>query len=212
MPSLQEQVYLYLKSAIVKGELQIGELYSEQWCSDLLGVSRTPVREAVLKLKQDCLLEVIPYRGFTVKTLSLEDVKQTLEIRQALEGFCVISIAQQFRDPVAQEVLARLEEYLREQSNLKNDENIYDFMELDELFHHDIIAFSQNERLADTFDSVRIQFQRITVKVLKEPGRIASTIKEHEALLTELKKGDPWAAYSALDKHLSGTRGIMEEL
>lgn len=209
-PSLQEQVYLHLKSAIVKGELQIGELYSEQWCSELLGVSRTPVREAVLKLKQDCLLEVIPYRGFTVKTLSQEDVKQTLEIRQALEGFCVILIAQNYRDPAAQEVCTRLDEYLREQSNLKS-EDIYDFMELDELFHHDIIAYSQNNRLADTYASVRIQFQRITFKVLKQPGRIVSTIIEHAALLTELKRGDPWAAYCSLDKHLSGTRGIMEE-
>lgn len=212
MPSLQEQVYLYLKSAIVKGELQIGQLYSEQWCSDLLGVSRTPVREAVLKLKQESFLEIIPYRGFTVKILSQEDIKETFEIRQALEGFCVILIAQRFCDPAAQEVLARLDGYLREQSNLKSDENIYEFMELDELFHRDIISFSRNKRLADTFNGIRVRFQRITVKVLKEPGRIASTIKEHEAILAELKRGDPWASYRLMDEHLNGTRRIVGAL
>ncbi|MEL7565676.1 MAG: GntR family transcriptional regulator [Dehalobacterium sp.] len=212
MPSLQEQVYLYIKSAIVKGELQIGELYSEQWCSDLLGVSRTPVREAVLKLKQDNLLEIIPYRGFTVKTLSPEDVKETFEIRQALEGFCVIRIAQKYRDPGAQDVLARLEGYLREQSNFKNEKNIYEFMELDELYHRDIISFSRNERLADTFHSIHNRFQRITVKVLKEPGRIGSTIKEHATILAEMKRGDPWASYRLMSEHLNETRRIVEAL
>ena len=85
-------------------------------------------------------------------------------------------------------------------------------MELDELFHRDIISFSGNERLVDTYNSVRIQFQRITIRVLKEPGRIASTIKEHKAILDELKRGDPWTAYCSMSEHLNRTRNIVESL
>ena len=210
MPSLQEQVYSYLKKAIVNGEMELGQVYSEQWVADLLGVSRTPVREAILQLKQESLLEILPYKGFIVKPLSLDEVKETFQIRQALEGFCVIMIAQQHQDPLVAKLLAQLNDYLEEQSNLTGDHNVYEFMELDELYHRDIINFAGNERLISTYNEIRSRFQRITVKALKEPGRMEDTVREHLDILVKMKDGHPWEAYQTMALHLNSTQKIME--
>jgi len=210
MPTLQEQVYLYLKKAIMDGEIEEGKIYSEQWVADILGVSRTPVREAIIQLKQGYLVDILPYKGFIVKDLSPKDIQDTLQIRQALEGFCVISIAQNYHTPMAQDLFSQLNSYLDEQEKLARENSPYEFMELDKVFHLDIIDYTSNERLIATFNEICSRFERITIQALKEPGRMENTVKEHRNILEMMKKGDPWGAYQKIEYHLNKTKSTLE--
>ncbi len=209
-PSLKEQVYLYLKKAIVSGDLEVGKVYSEQWAAGLLGVSRTPVREAVLQLKQEYLVEILPYKGFQVKPLSIDEVKETFQIRQSLEGFCAILIAQHCRDLRVQQLLGELEGYLKDQEAVAREGSLYEFMELDEIYHREIVLYAGNERLFATYNEIRNRFERITVKVLTVPGRMEDTVQEHLHIWNKLKAGLPWEAYQAIQHHLDNTQSIME--
>jgi len=91
--SYKDQIYQYLKEAVVKGELLPGEVYSEKQFADKLNVSRTPVREAVLQLKNDDLIEIFNNRGFGVKATSPDDLRQILQARLAIEGYAVLCLA-----------------------------------------------------------------------------------------------------------------------
>ena len=78
--SLKAQVYEYLKQAIINGDLKVGEIYSEQYFADKLSISRTPVREAILQLQHENMVEVKANRGIIVKPLLLDEIKKIIEI------------------------------------------------------------------------------------------------------------------------------------
>jgi DNA-binding GntR family transcriptional regulator len=210
VPSLKEQVYLYLKNAIIKHELSPDEVYSEQWVADRLGVSRTPVREAVLQLKQEYFLDVLPYKGFTVKEMSLDDVRDTFQIRQALEGFCIILISQNSQTDDVRKVLQKLDECLMQMQKFSDKNKPNDFVRQDALFHRAIIHYANNERLISTYNDIRFHFERITLQVLTEYGRMTSTINEHREICEMMRAGKPWEAYQAIQVHLQKTQKIME--
>ena len=84
--SLKAQVYEYLKQAIINGDLKVGEIYSEQYFADKLSISRTPVREAILQLQHENMVEVKANRGIIVKPLLLDEIKKIIETRLAIEG------------------------------------------------------------------------------------------------------------------------------
>ena len=85
--SYKEQIYQYLKEAIIKGDLKPGEIYSEQQFADKLNVSRTPVREAILQLKSEDLVEIYNNRGLGIKPLTEADLEQIIQARIAIENY-----------------------------------------------------------------------------------------------------------------------------
>lgn len=209
-PSLKEQVYQHLKKAIISGDIEENKVYSEQWAADLLGVSRTPVREAVLQLKQEFFVDILPYKGFQVRSLTADDIKETFQIRLALEGFCIIMIAQNSEETQVQQLLSGLEGFLREQQRLASEGKAYEFMERDEIYHRSIINYTGNERLIATYNDIRSRFELITVKVLNDPGRMEATVQEHSAILEKMRTGQPWEAYEAIQIHLDATQRVLK--
>lgn len=208
--SLKEQVYIYLKNAIINHELVPNAVYSEQWVAGNLGVSRTPVREAVLQLKQEYFLEILPYKGFTVKEMSLDVVRDTFQIRQALEGFCTILIAQDSKTPAAKKSLNKFAEILVQLENYSDSNNPNNFVIQDAQFHREIIHYANNERIISTYNEIRFRFERITLRVLTDEGRMNSTVMEHRKIYEMMKAGKPWEAYQAIQEHLMSTQKIME--
>lgn len=209
-PSLKEQVYHHLKKAIISGDIEENKVYSEQWAADLLGVSRTPVREAVLQLKQEFFIDILPYKGFQVRSLTTDDIKETFQIRLALEGFCIITIAQNSQDLHVQRMLSCLGGVLLEQERLATEGKVYEFMERDEMYHRSIINHTGNERLIATYNDIRSRFELITVKVLNDPGRMEETVQEHFAILEKMRTGCPWEAYQAIQIHLDATQRVLK--
>ncbi len=209
-PSLKEQVYLYLKNAIINSDLASEAIYSEKWVADRLEVSRTPVREAVLQLQQEYFVEVLPYKGFRVKKLSLDDVRDTFQIRLALEGFCVIHISQNSTLTAVKKVFVNLDDSLTQMEKCARRDDPNAFVEQDARFHREITNYAANERLVAMYNDIRYRFERITLRVLTAYGRMEATIDEHRCIFDEMKAGRPWDAFLAIQSHLHATQKIME--
>ena len=210
--SFKDQVYAYLKQAIVKGELKPGEIYSEQMFADRLSISRTPVREAVLQLKHENMLEIYNNRGIGVKPLLFDDARQIIQTRTAIEGYSIRYLAQRIADEEAQQVLQQLEECL-EQEKAFTDQNcdIYEFMQSDVDFHGIIVRFAKNEYFIKTIDMMRARLEQATISSLQFKNRNAAALKEHWAILKCIRSGKADDAYAAFEQHMKITEDIMRK-
>ncbi len=104
MSSLQLEAYNYIKNLILTHKLDANTLYSETKLSKELGISRTPMREALQCLSQDGYITVIPSKGFRIRQLSQKDMKETIQIRCAIEGFCTQCLANEYNTPKVREL------------------------------------------------------------------------------------------------------------
>jgi len=204
-------VYEYLKKAIVNGDLKVGEIYSEQMFADQLAISRTPVREAVLQLKHENMLEVYNNRGIMVKPLLFEDVQMIIQTRIAIEGYSIRYLTQRIQTPEAQAVLKKMEACLAHEADIQaNGADVYEFMKSDVAFHGLGIAFMRNDYFSKTIDMLRSRLEKATVGSLKLKNRTAMTLAEHEQIIQHIQSGDAEAAYTAFEHHMDVTEEIMK--
>lgn len=203
---LQIQAYEYLKDLILSGKLLPDVLYSETRMSAEIGISRTPMREAIQCLSQDGYIDVIPSRGFRVRQLNQSDMLETIQVRCAIEGFCVHLIAKEADTPRGQSLLANLQKLLDKQEKAlqgKREETVLKhFMEYDHQFHMSMINYAQNKEFEQTLERLMYLIHLTTVSALSVPGRIESTFKEHQDFFAALKQGDGEKAYHLLIQHL----------
>lgn len=203
---LQIQAYEYLKDLILSGKLLPDVLYSETRMSAEIGISRTPMREAIQCLSQDGYIDVIPSRGFRVRQLNQSDMLETIQVRCAIEGFCVHLIAKEVHTPRGQSLLANLKKLLDKQEKAlqgKKEETVLKhFMEYDHQFHMSMINYAQNKEFEQTLERLMYLIHLTTVGALSVPGRIESTFKEHQDFFAALEQGDGEKAYHLLIQHL----------
>lgn len=208
--SYKDQVYEYLKEAIIKGELKPGEIYSEQQFADMLNISRTPVREAVLQLKSEDLVEIYNNRGLGVKAISLEDIQQILQARSAIEGYSVRYLAKRVETPEGKEALEALRICLEQAEGLVQDEaDHYEYMKADIEFHGIIVRFTQNIYFIRMIDQMRTRMEQATVNSLTLKNRHIDALQEHKVIFSHLCKGDVEKAVEALQEHMRITERIL---
>lgn len=209
--TLKEQVYHYLKKAIINGELKTGEIYSEQMFATRLNISRTPVREAVLQLSQENMLDVYNNRGIMVRPLLFDEIQKIIQARVAIEGYSVRYLTQNIHIEEAQEILISLDTCLiLEKNALNKEQNFYDFMQADMDFHGLIVHFTENEYLINSIQMMRSRIEKATVNSLKQGNRMAVAMEEHRALLLHIKSGDENKAYQSFAHHMKNTEDIMK--
>lgn len=208
-PTLKEQVYNYLKRAIVNGELQFGNFYSVQWAASQLGVSRSPVREAVQQLQHEGLVEVYPYKGFTIKTISPAVIEEVFEVREAIESFCIKKILNEYDSPQFEELLIKLKEKLQEQKkSAASTHGPMDYWKLDKGFHRLIIDFCNNKTLKQVYESISDKISSIALATLQDRKRFETASEEHQAILNKLKEGSLEAVCVNLE-HLNSTKKLF---
>jgi len=208
-PSLKDQVYDYLKGAIVRGELQFGSFYSVQWVASRLGVSRTPVREAVQQLQHEGLVEVFPYKGFIVKTLSPAVIEEVFEAREAIESFCIKKLLAQYGSPGYAELMKKLEQKLEEQrQTVIHGKEAMDYWKVDKGFHRLIIEFCNNKILKQFYESISDKISGIALATLQDRTRFASASEEHALIFAKLKEGSQ-EAVDVNAAHLLSTKRLV---
>lgn len=208
-PTLKEQVYNYLKKAIVSGELQFGNFYSVQWVASRLGISRSPVREAVQQLQHEGLVDVYPYKGFTIKTISPAVIEEVFEVREAIESFCIKKVLNDYGSPQFGELLIKLEEKLQEQKKAAaSAKEPIDYWKLDKGFHRLIIDFCNNKTLKQVYDSISDKISSIALATLQDRKRFETASEEHEAILDKLQTGSLEAVPVNL-VHLNSTKELF---
>jgi len=203
---LQIQAYEYLKEMILSGKLNPDELYSETRMSAEIGISRTPMREAIQCLSQDGYIRVVPSKGFKLRQLNERDMQESIQVRCAIEGFCVHVIAAETHTKKGQKLLRNLEKLLEKQEKAlqnKNEELARKhFMEYDHQFHLALVDYMENAEFQQMFQRLMYLIHLTTVGALAVPGRSEDTLKEHKLFFSYLKDGDGDAAYKLMMVHL----------
>ena len=195
-----ERAYEYVKARLLDGRFAGGTLLSENELATRLGVSRTPVRQALVQLEAEELLELYPKRGALVVPISPSEADDVLEARLLVEQYCARRAAS-----AGPEVLARLREALAEQEAA----DASGFAWADRAFHAAIVEAAGNHILDRTYDALRDRHQRIAAAtVARDPTRIARFISEHRAILAAIERGDGEAAASLMGAHLQSAHEL----
>jgi DNA-binding GntR family transcriptional regulator len=205
---LRELVFESLRAAIIEGLLRPGERLMEIQLAEQLGVSRTPVREAIRKLELEGLVVMMPRKGAYVAGLSIKDISDVFEIRKALEGLAAEVAADRISDEEI-ESLERLLHRLAEASDSKN----YDlFIEIDSEFHSVLFQAGRNDRLSQMINNLREQIHRFRSTSLSMPGRMSAAVEEHRKIVEAVSQHDVDAAKHLAQEHIENAENTIMEM
>lgn len=196
---LQTQAYEYVKEKILSNEWQPDTMYSETKLAAEIGISRTPLRQSLHRLSQDGYITIYPSRGFMLRTLTDADMKETIEVRCAIEGFATYCIGNEADEARRQAILSALEEELAAMRQAKSDA---EFIEHDHAFHVAVVRFVENAEFNQIFQRLMYLIHLTSTSSLSVPGRRKSTLEEHEAYAVLLRERKAAEAYAALMEHL----------
>ncbi|ODM27192.1 GntR family transcriptional regulator [Acetivibrio mesophilus] len=196
---LREVIFNTLREAIIAGELKPGERLMEVKLAEKMGVSRTPVREAIRKLELEGLVEMLPRKGAHVAELSAKDIMDVLEVRASLDGLATALAAERITDGEIKELEHIQSQFLA----YANKDNLQGSIKKDVEFHELIYRASRNERLIQISSNLREQIQRFRVIYLKDYSNPKELIKEHQYILEAISTRDKTAAQEYAQKHIN---------
>lgn len=201
---LREIVFESMRDAILSGVLQPGERLMEIQLAEEMGVSRTPVREAIRKLELENFVVMIPRKGAYVAGVSSKDVADVFEIRSALEGLAAGLAAER----ITEDELEQMERVLFCRSN-EGDIDLEEVVKSDTDFHALVYSASRNERLIQILANLREQIQRFRATSLAVPGRNKLALEEHRAIVEALRNHDSEEAQALAIAHIVTAENVM---
>lgn len=205
--SYTDQVYREIKGAIISADIQAEESLHERTIAQTLGVSRTPVREALKKLEFEGWVETIPWKGVVVKEIDRKDVVEVFQCRYANESF----VAQEVASTITDEQLQDLEDYFEKMKAVSNTDE-QEFINEDRNFHMYMAQLTNNGRLVQFLDHLSDQILRLGIRAVDYEGRAEETLMEHQAILEGLKKRSPEEAKEAVERHIANSEVILLKL
>lgn len=207
--SLGNRVYHALKHDIITGVFQSGEALTEKMLARRYRGSRTPVREAAVRLQHENLLRIVPNRGYFVRHITINELNQLYEYRAALEGACAELAAKKGAEESALEELHQLGEIHFE----KGDRPSYErFIEADTAFHLGLAQLTRNQLLLQAVRDVRCQMERIMYAAIDIDYYGESPINEHMAILDAIRERDPQRAREAMQEHVNISKDKVLQL
>lgn len=214
---LQESAYNYIRDKVLAGQLQPDVLYSETRMAAELNISRTPMKDALVRLSQEKLIDILPSKGFRLHRMSSEDILQTYQARTAVEGFCAMQLALNRGTPAGQAAIRNMEHILSAMDNFLTRENAGEdlmaaLLEYDLQFHQALVDFSENDELRQLFNSYHYRLYFFALEAFRVEGRLQQAREEHQDILNAvLDPDDPVGirAYLAVMRHMEATRDIM---
>jgi DNA-binding GntR family transcriptional regulator len=205
--SLAKMAYEAIRNSILAGQWKIGELYNEKAIAAELGISRTPVREALLELASQDLIIFLPRRGLMVNRFNRRDVDEIFELRKAIELAAVEKITK--ASPPFD--LFEIEESLFKQRKAAKEKDYLAFMEADRLFHTYFSKLTNNRRLSAILENLRDMIHLMGYQALALEGRALDVIQEHQKIFDAVKKGRCEEARQTMAYHLDQSKGAVEE-
>lgn len=195
---LREVVCETLRDAVRRGILQPGERLMEIQLAEDLGVSRTPVREAIRKLEMEGYVIMMPRRGTYVADLSIRDINEVFEIRTSLESLASGLAAERINE----DELEKLQRLLVEIGAYIKSGDMESIVRTDTEFHDLLYQASRNTRLAGIISNLREQLTRFRTTSMSFPGRLKATLEEHRKIVEAIAQGDEKAARKAAEHHM----------
>ncbi|SHH32680.1 GntR family transcriptional regulator [Tepidibacter thalassicus] len=204
---LREIVFEYLREAILKGKLEPGQRLMEVQLAEQLGVSRTPVREAIRKLELEGLVVMLPRKGAYVADVSLKDIIEVLEIRGALEGLAASVAAER----MTEEDLEKLELISYEFKKSLENKDIEMMVQKDIELHDIIFNSTNNQKLIQINNSLREQVYRFRVTYISDYDTSKNLVKEHEDIIEAIYNRDSKLAMERAMAHIENAENFIIE-
>lgn len=198
--SLSDKVYRYLRNGITEGRYQTGEALVELKIAEELGVSRTPVREAIKQLELEDLVTSLPNRGVLVKGFSTEDVNDAFTIRKLLEG----QVAYWAAERIQEKELDRLQEIIELMDLYTRKNDTERLVSLDTQFHELLYEACQSRTLKNVLTSLHQNIRRARQSSLTSPERAIASLSEHRQIYDALVRRDAAAAKMCIERHIQG--------
>ncbi|MFP5479326.1 MAG: GntR family transcriptional regulator [Alphaproteobacteria bacterium] len=206
--SLGQRVYQTLREAILSLAYRPGEILRKPDICEALGVSRSPVADAVARLQAEGLVDVVPQAGTFVARFSMQEIREGAFLREAIEVAAIERVAAWITD----DQLQLLRRNLTVQAALVADGDIPGFYAMDAAMHELLLSFTGFPKLSQVADTAWLHVNRARQLILPVPGRVQATLAEHQAILAALEARDPLAARTAVQHHLRQLITYLEPL
>lgn len=194
---LSERIAETIRDYILKGTLKPGERLTEPSLSKLLGISRTPIREALRLLEIEGFVELIPRRGAVVTTITDKDVDEIFELKIKLESLAARNASQYFTKADVDKLRAINDKI----SKLIGTNNVAQLIKLNSEFHDVFLSKCDNGRLMKFLESLSLQFKMATAYSFSVTGRIKKVLEEHEMLIEAFDKKDAAKIEKLVEMH-----------
>ena len=205
---LRDVVFNTLRQAILRGELKPGERLMEIQLANKLGVSRTPIREAIRKLELEGLVLMIPRKGAEVAEITEKNMLDVLEVRRALEELAVKLACER----ITEEEIQELKEAADAFQKILSEKDITKIAEADEAFHDVIFKSTGNDRLIQLLNSLREQMYRYRLEYLKREEYHPQLLEEHQQIIDRITRKDQSEAAELIDRHIGNQVDVMLEM
>jgi len=203
--SLGQHVFDSLKQAIIRGNISSGEWLVESHIAESLGISRTPVREAIHKLEREELIERQPRGGFTVLELNRQTIEETFGIRSVLEGYAARLAAVKHK----MEELDPLDKKIGEFEKCLEKEQLDDLTRINTDFHDLLYALSKSPKLINMINGLRDQIYRFRVMILKDAKMAKISNEDHKLMLKFIRKRDGDGVEQLVRDHILRGQGVV---
>ena len=197
--SLTDRTFLAIREAIMELNFLPGEIIRKHDICNALGVSRSPVSEALAKLRNEGLVEVVPQSGTFVSRFSLQDIKEGAFLREAIELACIEILASN----ISEQQLIDLNRNLKLQKVLAESDDYQGFYQLDAKMHGMIMDFTGYKNIAKVTKTGWVQVDRARQLLLPVDGRLKKAFQEHRAVIKALEQNDVALAREKMRTHLN---------
>ncbi len=205
--SLSDRVFNTLRDDILSGKYMVNEDLKEMVLASRLGVSRTPIREALRQLELEGLIEIVPNKGATVIGIDQDDIRDIFTMRSMLEGLCAAKAVHN----VTEEILAEMEEVVDLSEYHVNKGKYEHVLELDNRFHKLLYEASGSKMLKKTLSDFHQYLKKVRKETLSAPERAGNSNVEHRKILNALKEKNDKEAEKLANLHIRNTIKNMEE-
>ncbi|MFB4163254.1 GntR family transcriptional regulator [Alteribacillus sp. JSM 102045] len=205
--SYTDQVYRELKAAIISGDIQQGDFLQERSIAEKLGVSRTPVREAIKRLEFEDWVETLPWKGVVVRDIDRQDIIEVFQCRYANEGF----VGELVASAISEESLEELKQIKKNMEALASKSR-QEFINEDRKFHMHLAQLTNNSRLVHFLDHLSDQMLRFGILAVKNEERMKGTLQEHQAIIDALETRSPEKTKEAIHIHIDNSEDILLNL
>ena len=210
---LQDQAYNFLIEIIKQGDLEGDQIYSINKMAREIGISRTPLRDAVMRLAQERYIDVMPSKGFRLHKMEASDIEETYQIRSALESYCMKQLASNISTERGYEYYHKLEGKVKSQREIMaTTKDPEAFGRKDYEFHRSIVQYVGNESMLEIYRRFMYRIFWLNVSSFTRKGRMEETVEEHSNLLRLIGAGKSDQLDPVLDHHLETPRKINLEL
>lgn len=201
---LKQKAYISIKEKIIAGEFKPGQDISEEKIQNELGISRTPIREALMRLQTENLIEIFPRKGIFVSNITQKVIKNVFQIRLMIEPQVIRIVG----TVISKEWLKTMKEKFQKQFETVSEESILYYVELDKEFHSHLINACDNQYLVNVMNNIFDQNQRMRYQTYSFNERNVATKSEHIAIIESLINDDLDTAEKLMKDHIKNAEEI----